>query len=90
MENYCIVTYRQTEQQETGRVNTPLHAYQTRLLDCVGKGGNHIIVAPTGSGKTRVAVELAGLVLVRKPTARIFFLTQTVALAEQQTGTPGI
>lgn len=86
--NDCIVIYRHTEQQETGRVNAPLHGYQKRLLVYVGKGGNHIIVAPTVSGKTRIAVELAGLVLGRKPTARILFLTQTVALAEQQTGMP--
>lgn len=71
-------------------MNTPLHGYQKRLLDCVGKGGNHIIVAPTGSGKTRVAVEFASLILERKPTACILFLTQTVALAEQQTGMPSI
>lgn len=58
VEDHCTVTYRQTEQQETGRVNTSLHGYQKRLLECVGKGGNHIIVAPTGSGKTRVAVDL--------------------------------
>lgn len=69
-------------------MHTSLHDYQKRLLECVGKGGNHIIVAPTGSDKTRVAVELAGLILGRKPTAHILFLTQTVALAEQQTGTP--
>ena len=75
-----------TEQQEAGKVNSSLHGYQKKLLDCVSKGGNHIIVAPTGSGKTRVAVELAGLILGRKPTGCIVFLTQTVALAEQQAG----
>ncbi len=52
----------------------------------MSKGQNHIIVAPTGSGKTRVAVEVAGLLFQRKPSARILFLTPTVALAEQQTG----
>ncbi len=63
-----------------------MHGYQQQLVDCVSKGQNHIIVAPTGSGKTRVAVEVAGLLFQRKPSARILFLTPTVALAEQQTG----
>ncbi len=66
--------------------NNALHGFQQQLVDCVSKGQNHIIVAPTGSGKTRVAVEVAGLLFQRKPSARILFLTPTVALAEQQTG----
>lgn len=77
---------RQAEEQEVDRTNSSLHGFQQQLVDCVSKGQNHIVVAPTGSGKTRVAVELAGLVFARKPAARILFLTPTVALAEQQTG----
>ncbi|KAA6429036.1 MAG: retinoic acid inducible I [Trebouxia sp. A1-2] len=79
-------TARQTEKQAVDRTNSALHGYQQQLVDCVSKGQNHIIVAPTGSGKTRVAVEVAGLLFQRKPSARILFLTATVALAEQQTG----
>ena len=77
---------RQIEEQAVHRTNSTLHGYQQQLVDCVSKGQNHIIVAPTGSGKTRVAVEVAGLLFQRKPSARILFLTPTVALAEQQTG----
>ncbi|KAL0044320.1 hypothetical protein WJX82_011427 [Trebouxia sp. C0006] len=77
---------RQIEEQAVHRTNSALHGYQQQLVDCVSKGQNHIIVAPTGSGKTRVAVEVAGLLFLRKPSARILFLTPTVALAEQQTG----
>ena len=66
--------------------NKFLHGYQQQLVDCVSKGQNHIIVAPTGNGKTQVAVEVAGLLFQRKPFACILFLTPTVALAEQQTG----
>ena len=74
------------EEQAIDRTNSALHGYQQQLVDCISKGQNHIIVAPTGSGKTRVAVEVAGLLFQRKPSARILFLTPTVALAEQQTG----
>ena len=68
------------------RTNRRLHGFQQEVVDCVNGGGNHIIVAPTGSGKTRIAVEAAGVVFQRKPAARVLFLTATVALAEQQTG----
>ena len=39
-----------------------------------------------GSGKTRIAVELAGQLLLRKPQAKVVFLTMTVALTQQQAG----
>ena len=81
----CIAC-RQMEEQAIDRTNSALHGYQQQLVDCISKGQNHIIVAPTGSGKTCVAVEVAGLLFHRKPSARILFLTPTVALAEQQTG----
>ena len=77
---------RQIEEQAVHRTNSALHGYQQQLVECVSQGQNHIIVAPTGSGKTRVAVEVAGLLFQRKPSARILFLTPTVVLAEQQTG----
>ncbi|DBB05724.1 TPA: hypothetical protein ACH3X1_012325 [Trebouxia sp. C0004] len=77
---------RHIEEQAADRTNSALHGYQQQLVDCVSKGQNHIIVAPTGTGKTRVAVEVAGLLFQRKPSACILFLTPTVALAEQQTG----
>lgn len=39
-----------------------------------------------GSGKTRIAVELAGQQLKSKPQAKVVFLATTVALAQQQAG----
>ena len=40
-----------------------------------------------GSGKTRVAVEVATFMLQHNPNAKIVFLANTVALAQQQAGT---
>ena len=40
-----------------------------------------------GSGKTHIAVELAGVMLQRNQHAKVVFLAPTVALAEQQAGT---
>ncbi|DBA88746.1 TPA: hypothetical protein ACH3X1_004165 [Trebouxia sp. C0004] len=65
---------------------TQLRSYQQRALDHIKGGGNYILVAPTGSGKTRIAVELAGLLLQKTPEAKIVFLATTVALAQQQAG----
>lgn len=39
-----------------------------------------------GSGKTRIAVEVAAHLLRRKPQAKVVFLATTVALAQQQAG----
>ena len=73
-------------EEEVGRTNSTLHGYQQQLLNCISKGQNYIVVAPTGSGKTRIAVEIAGALLLRKADAKILFLAPTVALTEQQTG----
>lgn len=81
-----LITCRQATAEEISRVNGTLRGYQQELLDCVSKGLNCIIVAPTGSGKTRIPVEAAGALLQRKPSAKILFLAPTVALTEQQTG----
>ena len=69
-------------------MNGALRGYQQRVLDCVllNQGQNYIIVAPTASGKTRIPIEVAGALLQRKPSAKILFLSPTVALTEQQTG----
>ena len=64
----------------------PLRDYQLRLVEAASSG-NHIIVLPTGTGKTRIAVELGRRLLKAKPTNRIVFLVPTVTLAEQQAGT---
>lgn len=69
-------------------MNGTLHGYQQQVLDRVlqNQRQNYIIVAPTASGKTRIPIEVAGALLRRKPTAKILFLSPTVALTEQQTG----
>lgn len=73
-------------EEEVGRTNSALHGYQQQLLNCVSNGQNYVVVAPTGSGKTRIAVETAGAVLQHKADAKVLFLAPTVALTEQQTG----
>ena len=65
----------------------PLRGYQTRLIAAASSGsGNHIIVLPTGTGKTRIAVELGRQLLEAQAKSRIVFLVPTVTLAEQQAG----
>ena len=83
-----VITCRQATVQESSRVNGTLHGYQQQVLDHVlqNQRQNYIIVAPTASGKTRIPIEVAGALLRRKPTAKILFLSPTVALTEQQTG----
>ena len=74
------------KQTEATKGMAELRGFQHKLLDHIKQGGNHIIVAPTGSGKTRIAVELSALWLAKKSTARTLFLTNTVPLAQQQAG----
>ena len=83
-----VITCRRATAEESSRVNGALHGYQQRVLDCVllNQGQNYIIVAPTASGKTRIPIEAAGALLRRKASAKILFLSPTVALTEQQTG----
>lgn len=76
---------RQAYQAEVGRANSNLRDYQQSLLDCMSTG-NYIIAAPTMSGKTRIAVEVAGRILQLKHEAKIVFLAPTVDLSDQQAG----
>lgn len=71
--------------EESSRVNSALHGYQQQVLDHIllNPEQNYIIVAPTASGKTRIPLEVAGALLRRRPTAKILFLSPTVALTEQ-------
>lgn len=67
-------------------MQTPLRGFQQKLVQAA-KVGNHIIVLPTGTGKTRIVVELAHQMLQANPQSRIVVLTPTTTLAQQQQGT---
>ena len=67
-------------------MNAPLRNYQQALVKAAGACGNHIVVLPTGTGKTRIVVELTRQLLQSKPGSLIVFLTATVTLAQQQAG----
>ena len=60
----------------------PYHVHIVRITACAQQMRGCCV----GSGKTRIAVELAGSVLQKKPQAKIVFLATTVALAQQQAG----
>ena len=66
--------------------STPLREYQKALVKAAQTAGNHIIVLPTGLGKTRIVVELSHELLTCKPTSHVVFVTATVTLAQQQAG----
>lgn len=63
-----------------------LRRYQQRPVAAIAEGHNVIHVAPTGSGKTAVAVAATLHMLQQDHRARIVFLAPSVALAEQQAG----
>jgi ERCC4-related helicase len=63
-----------------------LRGYQQRAVQQAAQGSNLILVCPTGSGKTAIAVAHAESVLRRDAAARIVFLAPTVPLVQQQTG----
>ncbi|XP_041476462.1 antiviral innate immune response receptor RIG-I-like isoform X2 [Lytechinus variegatus] len=66
-----------------------LHDYQEELAEHSLKGKNSVIVAPTGSGKTRVAIAIAMNALMEQNGAsqapnKVVFIVNKVALVEQQ------
>ncbi|KAI7843234.1 hypothetical protein COHA_003068 [Chlorella ohadii] len=63
-----------------------LRRYQQQPVEALMAGRNVIHVAPTGSGKTAVAVAATLCMLQQDHSARIVFLAPSVALAEQQAG----
>ncbi len=63
-----------------------LRPLQAQLIDDLKQGGNRILVAKTGFGKTRVAEELIKALLLGKTGARVLFLTDKIMLAMQQAG----
>ncbi|PSC75205.1 Hef nuclease isoform B [Micractinium conductrix] len=62
-----------------------LRSYQQALLQRALQPGNYMIVAPTGVGKTPVAVMLACEVLLASQGGRVCFLAPTTSLVRQQT-----
>ena len=60
-----------------------MRRYQSELAALVLQPGNHLVVLPTGAGKTLVGLELLYVALAKHPTRRTFFLAPTVALVEQ-------
>ena len=76
---------RATAEEVSATATEPLHVFQQRLVEAA-KVGNCIIVLPTGTGKTRIVVELARQLLHTKATSHIVFLAPTVTLAQQQLG----
>ena len=73
-------------QEQADLMQCPLYAHQEALVKAASVPGNHIIVAGTGTGKTRVAVELSRKLLLSKPKSHVVFLAQSVTLAQQQAG----
>lgn len=63
----------------------PLRDCQQRLVDAASTG-NHLIVLPTGAGKTRIAIELAARILQADLQSHIVFLADNRTLALQQQG----
>ncbi|GFO10125.1 dicer-like protein 2-1, partial [Plakobranchus ocellatus] len=61
-----------------------LRNYQRELAEAVLSGRNGIICAPTGSGKTRVAVHIIIEHLKKKPDAKVVFFARTLPLCKQQ------
>ncbi|CAD7698018.1 unnamed protein product [Ostreobium quekettii] len=63
----------------------PLRAYQRQCIELINQGDhNYIVIAPTGSGKTRICIEAAKYRYGQEPSARIVFIVPKVALTKQQ------
>lgn len=62
----------------------PLFRYQEELAQPGLEGHNSVVVAPTNSGKTHVALRIMQDHLRRNPSSKMFFMVPTSALAIQQ------
>lgn len=60
--------------------------YQAQILDRVRRGDNLLVIAPTGAGKTEIAIRRSGELLETSPQAKIVMLCNYVNLAMQQAG----
>jgi ERCC4-related helicase len=63
-----------------------LREFQQWMLAEARSMANCIMVAPTGAGKTRVAIEHARYILQSYQDARVVFLAPHMSLAVQQAG----
>ncbi|KAL4231864.1 Caspase recruitment domain [Mactra antiquata] len=74
-------------QDDIPDIDVSLRKYQEELASPALKGNNVIIVAPTGSGKTRVAMRIIQEHIRQQKghgIAKVIFLVNQVALANQQ------
>ncbi|XP_046542778.1 probable ATP-dependent RNA helicase DHX58 isoform X2 [Haliotis rubra] len=80
----------ETEKDRTGKQDLDLRQYQLELAENAVKQRNTIICAPTGSGKTRVALYIVKDHLEKQAEAeadgkrKVVFLARTVPLVTQQ------
>ncbi|GFR98207.1 dicer-like protein 1 [Elysia marginata] len=72
-----------SDEEESGE-DLKLREYQKELAEVALTGRNCVICAPTGSGKTKVAVYIILEHLKRYPEAKVAFFARTVPLAKQQ------
>jgi hypothetical protein len=62
-----------------------LRGYQATAVEAIEQqGGNWLVVAKTGSGKTAIVIELARRLLLKDPKSKILMLVPQVALSCQQ------
>lgn len=61
-----------------------LRKYQDVLARAAQEPGNHVVVLPTGAGKTLVSFEVIFVALLRHPEKIVVFLAPTILLVNQQ------
>lgn len=70
-----------------GPVHAPmskLRSYQDALARAAREPGNHVVVLPTGAGKTLISFDLIFTALLRHPRKIVVFLAPTILLVNQQ------
>ncbi|KAI6190559.1 Type III restriction enzyme [Aphelenchoides bicaudatus] len=76
------------QDEEAVGIEIPLRGYQSELTQFANEGTSVVICAPTGSGKTRVAIDIIEKHLDRRKAngqhSRVVFIVPTVPLVDQQ------